>query len=141
MLEPNPGTLIGVQNLQDLTHKLTVSSAGSTGLSPYRWDDAKWRKETPLFSGVLNYFHDALVWVSRVSFAGNQQHNPGEPLHWARSKSTDEADAMLRHLLQVGTLDTDGVPHSAKLAWRALALCQKDVEKLFGLPISKGSRP
>jgi hypothetical protein len=86
------------------------------------------RKEYPVASGVLDYFPDAIMAVSRVSFIGNQQHNPGQPLHWDRSKSTDEADALLRHFIQRGTIDTDGVRHSAKVAWRALALLQKEIE-------------
>ena len=90
--------------------------------------DATARKECPVGTGVLDYFPDALVAVSHVSFIGNQQHNPGEPLHWAREKSTDEADAIIRHFLQRGTLDTDGLRHSAKMVWRALALLQKELE-------------
>ena len=91
--------------------------------------DAKDRKERPLFSGVLKYFPDALLEVAYVSFKGNEQHNPGSPLHWDRSKSTDEADACARHLAQSGTYDTDGVRHTAKVAWRALALLQKEIEQ------------
>lgn len=79
-------------------------------------------------SGVLDYFPDALAAVARVSWQGNEQHNPGQALHWARSKSTDEADTMIRHFLQRGTTDTDGIRHSAKMVWRALALLQKEIE-------------
>ena len=86
------------------------------------------RNEFPVATGVLDYFPDAIMTVSRVSFIGNQQHNPGKPLHWDRSKSTDEADALMRHFIQRGTIDTDGVRHSAKVAWRALALLQKEIE-------------
>jgi len=86
------------------------------------------RREFPVATGVLDYFPDAIMTVSRVSFIGNQQHNPGKPLHWDRSKSTDEADALMRHFIQRGTIDTDGVRHSAKVAWRALALLQKEIE-------------
>ncbi len=82
----------------------------------------------PLFSGVLQYFPDALLEVSKISKAGNDQHNPGEPLHWAREKSTDELDALARHLLDAGKLDTDGQRHSAKIAWRALANLQRELE-------------
>lgn len=91
-------------------------------------DDATERKQTPLFSGVLNYFPDAIIAVAQVSFKGNQQHNPGQPLHWAKEKSTDHLDCVIRHLFGVGTLDTDDGWHSAKLAWRALAICQLDIE-------------
>lgn len=86
------------------------------------------RKDMPVFSGVLQYFPDAILEVSKVSKAGNDQHNPGQPLHWDRSKSTDEADALTRHLLDAGKLDTDGIRHTAKVAWRALALLQKELE-------------
>lgn len=90
--------------------------------------DAKGRKERPVASGVLDYFPDALVAIAEVSYKGNEQHNPGKPLHWDRSKSTDEADAIARHFLERGGFDTDGQRHSAKLAWRALAFLQKEIE-------------
>jgi hypothetical protein len=91
--------------------------------------DAAARKEYPIVTGVLDYFPDAIAEVAHVSFVGNQQHNPGQPLHWDRSKSTDQADTIGRHLLQRGTRDTDGVRHSAKVAWRALALLQEEIEQ------------
>ena len=86
------------------------------------------RKETPVFSGVLMYFPDAIKAVARCSFQGNEQHNPNTHLHWDRSKSGDELDALTRHLLDAGTFDTDGIRHSAKVAWRALANLQKEIE-------------
>lgn len=86
------------------------------------------RKQRPLYSGVLKYFPDALMEVAHCSWVGNEQHNPGMPLHWDRSKSTDEHDACLRHLMQAGTRDSDGVRHASKCAWRALALLQKEIE-------------
>lgn len=79
-------------------------------------------------SGVVDYFPDALIAVAEVSYVGNEQHNPGKPLFWDRSKSTDEADALMRHFVQRGTRDSDGMRHSAKVAWRALALLQKELE-------------
>jgi hypothetical protein len=90
--------------------------------------DAATRKTYPIASGVLGYFPNALAVISHVSYRGNEQHNPGQPLHWDRTKSTDEADALIRHFLLRGTLDTDGLRHSAKMAWRALALLQKEIE-------------
>lgn len=86
------------------------------------------RKKFPIGTGVLDYFPDALVAVARVSFEGNEQHNPGEPLHWARGKSMDQDDTLIRHFLQRGTFDNDGQRHSAKMAWRALALLQLEIE-------------
>ena len=91
-------------------------------------ETAQVRKETPVFSGVLNYFPDAIKEVAQCSFIGNEQHNPGTALHWDRSKSGDEKDALVRHLLDAGTVDTDGIRHSAKVAWRALANLQKEIE-------------
>lgn len=90
--------------------------------------EAQIRKEHPVFSGVIKYFPDAIWEVAGVSFAGNEQHHPGQPLHWDKSKSTDEPDACLRHLMQSGTRDTDGQRHSAKAAWRALANLQRELD-------------
>ena len=86
------------------------------------------RKDTPVYSGVLKYFPLALLEIARVSKAGNDQHNKGEPLHWARDKSTDHLDSMVRHSLEAGTFDTDGQRHTAKMAWRALAQLQTELE-------------
>ena len=101
--------------------------------------DAKARKEIPLASGVFDYFPDALAEVAKVSKTGNDQHNPGQPLHWARGKSTDQADTMLRHFIERGTMDTDGMRHSAKMVWRGLAILQLELEA-EGAPLSRGSR-
>src|SRR4051812_6168366 len=89
---------------------------------------AEWRKQRPLWSGCLNYFPDALLEVAHVSWVGNEQHNPGQELHWDRSKSKDEKDACARHLVESGGFDSDGTRHSAKTAWRALANLQKELE-------------
>ena len=91
--------------------------------------DAKARKAIPVATGCVDYFPDALAAVAELSRIGNDQHNPGQPLHWDRSKSTDEADSSMRHFVDRGTVDSDGVRHSAKVAWRALALLQKEIEK------------
>jgi Domain of unknown function (DUF5664) len=101
--------------------------------------DATERKKVPLGTGVLDYFPAALAEVAKVSYAGNQQHNPGEPLHWARGKSTDQVDTMLRHFLERGTLDSDGVRHSAKMCWRALAILQLELEA-EGYPVARGAK-
>lgn len=90
---------------------------------------AEERKAAPIFSGVVRYFPDALVEVARLSKIGNDQHNPGQPLHWAKEKSTDEYDALMRHLVQVGTYDSDGVRHATKVAWRALAGLQREIDR------------
>lgn len=101
--------------------------------------DPKERKRTPVYSGVVKYFPDALVAVAQVSQAGNDQHNPGEPLRWAKHKSTDHADCIMRHLIDHtagAPLDVDGQRHLAKLAWRALALLQTAIEAEGAVPLA-----
>lgn len=90
---------------------------------------AQERKDHPIFTGVLKYFPNALLEVAHLSKVGNDQHNPGEPLHWAMEKSTDEGDALVRHQLDAGTRDKDGERHSAKVAWRALAQLEREILK------------
>jgi len=98
------------------------------------------RKAHPMATGLLDYFTAALAEVARVSKVGNDQHNPGQEMHWARGKSSDHADCLLRHLAERGTDDKDGLPHSAKVAWRALALLQEELEAQRGLPAPRAAR-
>ena len=86
------------------------------------------RKNFPIYTGVVKYFPDALAEVSNISRIGNEQHHPGEPLHWDKSKSTDHLDALMRHLLEADEFDNDGALHLAKVAWRALAALQTKLE-------------
>jgi len=86
------------------------------------------RKKIPIYSGVLAYFPDALAEVAKVSYAGNEQHNPGQPLHWSRGKSADHEDTLIRHIMEAGKLDIDLQRHSAKAAWRCLAILQLEIE-------------
>jgi hypothetical protein len=101
--------------------------------------DAVMRKQIPIASGVWDYFPQALIEVAKVSFAGNQQHNPGQPLHWSRGKSADHADTLMRHFLERGTMDSDGLRHSAKMVWRALAILQLECEA-DGAPLARGAK-
>jgi hypothetical protein len=87
------------------------------------------RKATPLFSGVFMYFPDALRLVAKLSYDGNEKHNPGEPLHWAKEKSTDHMDCLFRHALDIGKWDTGNkCDHAVAVAWRALANLQRMYE-------------
>ena len=88
-------------------------------------EDAEERKKFPMYTGLVCYFPDALAAVARVSFDGNEQHHPGSPLHWDRSKSKDEPDAMMRHAIE-GRTD---LYKRAQGAWRALAWLQKGIEE------------
>lgn len=93
---------------------------------------AEERKGIPIYSGVFKYFPRAIMYVARVSKIGNDQHHKGEDLWWDKSKSTDEPDALTRHLLDhaMGNkFDTDGVRHLGKVAWRALAFLERELEK------------
>ena len=86
------------------------------------------RKDYPVWTGVINYFPDALMEISRVSKIGNEQHHKGKPLHWDKNKSIDHLDALTIHLIQAKEDDDDGVSHLAKVAWRALAALQTKLE-------------
>lgn len=108
-----------------------------TQVLPVKSDD---RKAVPVCSGVVDYFPAALVAVAEVSRVGNDKHNPGQPLHHARGKSMDHADAIMRHLIDRGEIDPDtGLLHSAELAWRALANLQEELEAA-GAPLARGAR-
>jgi hypothetical protein len=92
---------------------------------------AQWRKQRPVYSGVLKYFPDAIMEVAYVSFIGNEQHNPGQPLHWSKEKSSDHEDCIARHLIDhsKNPEDSDGGLHLAKEAWRSLAALQIYLDK------------
>ena len=104
-----------------------IAQNGNDGL---HYETNEERKDTPVFSGVLAYFPDALKEVAKCSFIGQQQHNPNKPLAWDRSKSGNEYDSLTRHLIDSNNedYDTDGTLHKAKIAWRALAGLQKHLE-------------
>lgn len=102
--------------------------------------DSAARKAIPMARGLLDYFPAALAAVANVSQVANEQHNPGEPIHHARGKSGDHADCIARHLIDRGTVDSDGLRHSAKVAWRALALLQEELEREEGAPLPRGAK-
>ncbi len=96
---------------------------------------AEERKTYPLYSGVIAYFRDALFRVAHVSWMGNEQHNPGQPLHWARGKSADQLDCIARHLAESDLSDTSDEVEAAlaATAWRALAALQKYLEYKYDI--------
>ncbi|UZE51145.1 DUF5664 domain-containing protein [Rhodopseudomonas sp. P2A-2r] len=101
--------------------------------------DSATRKTYPMARGLLDYFPDALAEVARLSYLGNEKHNPGEEMHHARGKSMDHADCIVRHLVGRGGFDGE-TRESAALAWRALALLQEELEREFGLPMPRAAR-
>ncbi len=96
--------------------------------------EAQKRKAAPVTTGFLWYFPRAIRAAARVSKAGNDQHNPGQPLHWARGKSTDHEDCAGRHLMDHGVspIDTDDMPHLAKAFWRCGAALETWLETAEG---------
>lgn len=96
-------------------------------------DDAE-RKAAPMFRGLLGYFPWALFKVAAHSYRSDRKHNPDTPEaeapHWAREKSTDHADCIVRHLAEA---HTDPDYHLVALAWRALALLQEHGERVHGV--------
>ena len=93
--------------------------------------DAKERKQIPIYSGFIAYFPDAIAAVAAHSFASNEQHNPGEPLHWARDKSTDQLDALARHLTELAVTDTldEEIELLKAIVWRGAAQLQLKCEE------------
>lgn len=69
--------------------------------------------------------------VAKVSWLGNEQHNPGEPLHWARGKSMDQLDAAMRHEVEYRhgkVVEAKGFPILGQAGWRILAELQLCLE-------------
>lgn len=89
------------------------------------------RKELKMYDFMFHYFPLAWLEIVKVAVAGNNQHNPGETLHWAREKSKDQMNTAFRHIFDYGTgtkYDTDGRTHLGKAAWRLMAQLQLDLE-------------
>ena len=98
--------------------------------------DAAERKTYPIYSGFINYFPNAIAAVSHLSYKGSKQHHPDKPVHWDMSKSGDELDALMRHMI-----DGDW----EQVAWRAMANLERKLtgncqyERLADLPQSATS--
>lgn len=93
----------------------------------------KSRKATLIFAGVLQFFPDALAEVAKASTVGGVQYGHFENApRWDRSKSLDDLESLTRHLVDRGAgvvRDDDGVRSLAKVAWRALAALQREIER------------
>lgn len=96
--------------------------------------DSAERKNTPIYSGLLMYFPLACAAVARHSKRGNDKHNSGEPLHWAREKSDDHLDCIVRHAIDANHFNAEigEYEEACALAWRALANLQLLEEKRLG---------
>jgi hypothetical protein len=92
--------------------------------------DDSGREQYPLYDGLFAYFPAILCEISRWSMVGNIKHNgAGSPLHWAREKSTDHENKILRHLIDARQVDANGFVEAVALGWRALALGQTILEE------------
>jgi hypothetical protein len=104
--------------------------------------DDKTRKEGALYRGLLGYFPAACFEVARHSYVSDKKHNPGstEGPTWARSKSSDHPDCIMRHLIDSGWVPGGQPPSDEQLyhltasTWRNLALLQEALE-------ARGAKP
>jgi len=82
--------------------------------------DDEERKQLLIYDGFIKYFPRAIVAVTKQSLDGREKYwGKDKPVAWDRSKSPDELNSLMRHLL-------DG--HWAKLAWRAMSNLEKQIE-------------
>lgn len=110
------------------------------------------RNHMPVSSGCFDYYPQILLLVALLSSVGTKKHNAGLPMHWARDRSTDHDNKILRHTMERGGGEwysydrEDGmvqrvfIPHVVAAAWRALAQGQQEIEERFNLLPSRGSR-
>jgi hypothetical protein len=142
---PLPETLLRLQMQERLEYSTEAPlDFKVTGVTPFGYeqattlgDDSAERKEVPLFRGVMRYFPAALAEVARVSKLGNDKHRPGKPMGHSRGVSSDHADCIMRHLMDLSEndgRDENGVAQVAYIAWRALALAQEWLEEQCGYP-------
>ena len=115
-------------------------------------EDSALRKDIPLYQGLFQYFPAALAGVAKISKEGNRKHNGDGPLFHARAKSTDHADCLLRHLMDLGDLQKklfdelkvedhvriteEALREVSCIAWRSLALSQELHETLANAPLA-----
>ena len=98
-------------------------------------EDAKTRKSFPVFEGWFNYFPSAHLLASHISWLGQQQHGPDQPLQWNREKSPDQLDACIRHLIEARN-ESDPKARAklyAQAFWRLGAQTQVAIEAAGGL--------
>jgi hypothetical protein len=128
------GLAIEYQGHQVDSSGKTSDAKPASALAPYLGlpTTDKERKRLQLDTFLFEYFPDVFLAVANVAIAGNEQHNKGEPLHWAREKSTDQLNTAFRHYWDYRRgikKDTDGQWHLAKAIWRLSAQLQLDIEE------------
>lgn len=107
-------------------------------MSWFTEDDKTRKGKWPVWDYMFKYFPLAFLEEVRVAVLGNEQHNPGQPLHWAREKSTDQLNTAFRHQFDyaeakargvVVPRDKDGKAQLAQAIWRLKAQLQLDLEE------------
>jgi hypothetical protein len=99
---------------------------------PFMSTDSATRKGMPVATGFVEYFPDAMLIASMVSLVGAIKHCGGK-LGWDKSKSGDEPDAELRHMIDrfrgdpadPGLEALAHLGHYASKLWRAAADAQR----------------
>ncbi len=92
------------------------------------------RKEQPVAEGVLDYMPAAIRLAAELSRLGNEKHNPGQPLHHARTKSTDHRNCAARHIMDADVLDEFGLIEAISAFWRIGIYIQEKCERDYGWP-------
>lgn len=140
-----PAGLLGVNFVHTVPNSFrpnTILDRSNTPADDVLPNDAKARKAVPA-GAVLDYFDSAWVEIAKALQDGNDQHNPGEELHWSRGKSSDHEHCIIRHYLQRGKLAVSPtgavIRHSTCMAIRALMFLQEELEA-NGAPLSRGSK-
>lgn len=116
-------------------------------------DDSEARKRVQLVAAFLRYIPAAAARFALHSKAGNDKHNPGEPVHHARGKSSDHEECVLRHLVDmqdIGAYIERNGPTAEAIKmlldevtaefWRTGILLQELCEKYEGAPLAPAAR-
>lgn len=122
--------------------------------------DSEARKRVQLVAAFLRYIPAAAVRFALHSKAGNDKHNPGEPIHHARGKSSDHEECIMRHLVDMQDIRAfmernksagrEWLPgdeivqmllsEATAEFWRAGIFLQELCEQYEGAPLAPGAR-
>ncbi len=131
-----PKTVVGV--VQDAA---TAVRDRIKGWRMYYDNSSARRKEQPVAEGFLDYFPAAARLVAELSRLGNEKHNPGQPMHWARGKSMDHRDCVARHIMDADEIDDETqLAEAVSAVWRACAYLQVLAEEKYGWPKAPRAR-
>jgi hypothetical protein len=84
---------------------------------------------------VIFYWPNALKALAGLNRQGNIQHyGNADRIRWKWKVSPNHIGKLLNHLMDAGTIDSDGIRHSTKVAWRALANLENELIKAGAVP-------